>query len=133
MSDELGRLLLKALNGLPTEEQAELLGHLVDRSAPTTDWGAPLPGSMMVRPVTPGVMDEVFAAAQAVRPSRRAVPGERAERAERAEPELKVLPVRLPVSDYERLREWSKSHEFSMAVIVRTLVERFLDGQERAT
>jgi hypothetical protein len=42
---------------------------------------------------------------------------------------VKVLPVRLPEADYERLRAWSKEHGFSMAVIIRTLVERFLDGQ----
>jgi len=44
--------------------------------------------------------------------------------------ELKVLPVRLPVVDYDRLRAFSRAHGFSMAVIIRTLVERFLD--ERA-
>jgi hypothetical protein len=43
--------------------------------------------------------------------------------------ELRVLPVRLPVTDYERLRAFSREHGFSMAVIIRTLVERFLDGQ----
>jgi len=127
MSDELGLLLLKALNGLPAEDQAALLGHLVDRSAPTTGWADPLAGGMVVHPVHPAMMDGVFAAAQAVRPSRRGVPGASPE------PELKVLPVRLPVADYDRLREWSKRHDFSMAVIVRTLVERFLDGQERET
>jgi len=44
-----------------------------------------------------------------------------------AETALKVLPVRLPVNDYERLRAFSREHGFSMAVIIRTLVERFLD------
>jgi hypothetical protein len=47
--------------------------------------------------------------------------------------DLKVLPVRLPTADYERLREWSRGHGFSMAVIIRTLVERFLDDQQRRT
>jgi hypothetical protein len=47
--------------------------------------------------------------------------------------DLKVLPVRLPTADYERLREWSRAHGFSMAVIIRTLVERFLDDQQRRT
>jgi len=48
----------------------------------------------------------------------------------REDPELRVLPVRLPVADYERLRRWSKEHDFSMAVIIRTLVERFMEGQD---
>ena len=43
--------------------------------------------------------------------------------------DVKVLPVRLPEADYERLRTWSKEHGFSMAVIIRTLTERFLDEQ----
>jgi hypothetical protein len=45
--------------------------------------------------------------------------------------DLKVLPVRLPSADYERLREWSREHGFSMAVIIRTLVERFIRDQQR--
>jgi len=48
-----------------------------------------------------------------------------------AEEGLKVLPVRLPAGDYERLRTFSRDHGFTMAVIVRTLVERFLDAQAR--
>ncbi|HEY6798093.1 MAG TPA: hypothetical protein VI248_25735, partial [Kineosporiaceae bacterium] len=47
------------------------------------------------------------------------------------DPALRVLPVRLPAADYERLRTFSREHGFSMAVIIRTLVERFLDGQAR--
>jgi hypothetical protein len=46
----------------------------------------------------------------------------------------KVLPVRLPEADYERLRAWSRDQGFSMAVVIRTLVERFLDERvPRAT
>ena len=40
---------------------------------------------------------------------------------------LKVLPVRLPKTDYERLRTFCQEHQFSMAVVIRTLLERFLD------
>ena len=42
---------------------------------------------------------------------------------------LKVLPVRLPERDHERLRIFAQSNGFSMAVVVRTLVERFLASQ----
>ena len=41
------------------------------------------------------------------------------------------LAVRLPSADYERLRDWSREHGFSMAVIIRTLVERFIRDQQR--
>lgn len=109
MSQDLGQLLLKALNGLPTDEQAELLALLLDKSTPTP-WASPL--------------FDLGVQIDGVRPGRRFTQGDTADL------ELKVLPVRLPAADYERLREWSKSHDFSMAVIVRTLVERFLDGQD---
>jgi DNA-binding CsgD family transcriptional regulator len=42
-----------------------------------------------------------------------------------------MLPVRFPEPQYRRLKEWCTSHGFSMAVVVRGLVERFLDEQER--
>jgi len=116
MSQDLGRLLVKALNGLPAEEQGELLVQLLGRAGPSP-WLNLGPDAAMLA--------GLFGAAQDVRANRRANPGVAAE------PELKVLPVRLPVADYERLRDWSRSHDFSMAVIVRTLVERFLDGQDK--
>lgn len=42
-----------------------------------------------------------------------------------------VLPVRLGEAQHRRLKEWCERHEFSMAVVIRGLVERFLDEQER--
>jgi predicted DNA-binding protein len=44
-----------------------------------------------------------------------------------------MLPVRLPPELHERLRAWSTEQGFSMASVVRGLVERFLDQQEGAT
>ena len=40
------------------------------------------------------------------------------------------LLVRLPAELHSRLRRWAATHGFSMASIVRGLVERFLDDQE---
>lgn len=40
---------------------------------------------------------------------------------------MKVLPVRLPEDDYEGLRQFCQASGFSMAVVIRTLVERLLD------
>jgi hypothetical protein len=40
------------------------------------------------------------------------------------------LLVRLPSDLHARLRRWATNHGFSMAGIVRGLVERFLDEQE---
>jgi hypothetical protein len=131
MSLDLGQLLLKALNGLSAEEQGQLLVQLLDRSAAGGP-GIGAPGVPVNLDAPLGwaaglestALAEVFATAQALRAPRRTGAA--------AEPELKVLPVRLPVADYERLRDFSRTHEFSMAVVVRTLVERFLDGQEQS-
>jgi predicted DNA-binding protein len=41
-----------------------------------------------------------------------------------------MLPVRLTPESHERLRRWSADHGFAMAVVVRGLIERFLE--ERA-
>ena len=130
MSLDLGQLLLKALNGLSAEEQGQLLVQLLERSTA----GGLSVGAPAVVPVNldaplgwaagleSTALAEVFATAQVLRAPRRSGAA--------GEPELKVLPVRLPVADYERLRDFSRTHEFSMAVVVRTLVERFLDGQQ---
>lgn len=44
---------------------------------------------------------------------------------------LKTMPVRFPEQQYERLKQWCEAHDFPMAVVVRGLVEHFLDQQER--
>jgi hypothetical protein len=42
---------------------------------------------------------------------------------------LQTIPVRLPEAQYKRLKRWSDANGFPMAVIVRGLLERFLDDQ----
>jgi hypothetical protein len=42
-----------------------------------------------------------------------------------------MVPVRFPEAQHQRLKTWCATHGFSMAVVVRGLVERFLDEQER--
>jgi DNA-binding CsgD family transcriptional regulator len=42
-----------------------------------------------------------------------------------------MVPVRFPEAQHQRLKTWCTTHGFSMAVVVRGLVERFLDEQER--
>jgi transposase-like protein len=45
---------------------------------------------------------------------------------------LRTMPVRFPERQYQRLKNWSETNDFPMAVVVRGLVERFLDEQERS-
>lgn len=122
MSQRLGQLLVKALNGLPPEEQGELLGELLGRQTilrpqAVADGLPPYPGSASITVAALRMIEGLRGHGDTLT----AQPGQEAP--------MKVLPVRLPSTDYDRLRAWSRSHDFSMAVIVRTLVERFLDGQ----
>ncbi len=41
-----------------------------------------------------------------------------------------LVTVRLPTDQHARLRDWCSSHNFTMAAVVRGLIERFLDDQE---
>jgi hypothetical protein len=114
MSERLRELLMKAVRQLEPAEQEEVLGEfLVGSTAP-------------VSTLTPGLVTTAH---------RTGLPRERAELMEWsttmavATGDMKLLPVRLPSADYERLRTWSREHGFSMAVIIRTLVERFLNEQ----
>jgi hypothetical protein len=43
----------------------------------------------------------------------------------------RVVPVRFPEPQYDRLKQWCATHGFPMAAVVRGLVERFLDEQDR--
>jgi len=42
-----------------------------------------------------------------------------------------LVTVRLPAAQHERLRDWCTDHNFTMAAVVRGLIERFLDDQQR--
>jgi hypothetical protein len=43
-----------------------------------------------------------------------------------------LVTVRLPAAQHERLRDWCADHNFTMAAVVRGLIERFLDDQDRS-
>jgi hypothetical protein len=44
-----------------------------------------------------------------------------------------VVPIRFSSEEHARLRAWSEQHGFSMASVVRGLVNRFLDSQPDTT
>jgi ParG len=41
-----------------------------------------------------------------------------------------MVPVRFSAQQHARLRAWCTEHGFSMATVIRGLVDRFLDGQQ---
>lgn len=118
MPDRMDQLLDKALQSLEPGERDELLrGLLLARADAAVSLTAGL-----------GRLQGVAASAPPV-------DSERLGRLLGGEPpsgvRMRVLPVRLPEIDHERLRRFCQARGFSMAVVVRTLVERFLD--EHAT
>ena len=99
-------LLLKALDSLTPEERRRVLSALVESAiAPAAATPAP------------SAMPPAFSLEGWVSPSLK------------SSAPTSVLPVRLPADQLERLRSWCTDHGFSMAVVVRGLVERFLDDQ----
>jgi hypothetical protein len=43
--------------------------------------------------------------------------------------ESQLVTIRLPAASHARLRNWCAAHDFTMAAVVRGLVERFLEQQ----
>lgn len=103
--ERLAKLLLKAVRTLPKREQDQLLAtlflFLLNDPPPV----------LSKDPKDPYLLKEGLGLSE---------PGH-----------FVMLPVRLPPELHERLRGWSTEHGFSMASIVRGLVERFLEQQER--
>ncbi len=42
-----------------------------------------------------------------------------------------MIPVRLSEAQHQRLKQWCAEHGFPMAVVVRGLIDRFLDSWEK--
>ena len=115
MSNRIDLLLQKALQALEPDERDELLhGLLLGRltAAGSLSVGAAGPGGA---PRAEDVSHERLTALLGVRAAWATGAG------------MKVLPIRLPEADLDRLRRFSQDSGFSMAVVIRTLVERFLD------
>ncbi len=112
-------MLLKAIRSLPEREQDTVLGYLLERTL--LSGGEALdPRAMPHRPS----MTSVTAAAGAAPPPALVYSGT-------GEPgTLRTMPIRFPEPLYQRLKDWCSEHNFPMAVVVRGLVERFLDEQQ---
>ena len=121
MSD-LSRLLLKAIHSLPQEEQDAVLEALLDPKL------APWPDPESTRLPSPEVV-----AGGAWTPRFYG----RDPRIELTHPPLgpetggpwQSVPVRLSTEQHERLKQWCQATGFTMAVVLRGLVARFLDDQ----
>jgi hypothetical protein len=111
MDDEVGRAaVVRAVLTLPYDEQAAAVGWLLREVRQPSEL------------LTPGLSPEVqrmLAGAATLASSAPDLAGA----------DLTMLPVRLPRDQYTALKTWCAANKFSMATVVRGLVERFLIDQ----
>ena len=122
---ELSRLMVKAVRSLPDEEQDKLLEAMLEpRLAP---W--PGPGG----PGGPGLPSPDLLAAHAAAHRVRGPDSGYELTLPPLGPETggpwQSVPVRLSTDQHERLKQWCQANGFTMAVVLRGLVARFLDDQ----
>ncbi len=114
------RLMLKAVRGLPEKEQQVVLEYLV-----VAGLGAPGRTPMPTKRAEPGAQEHMVLGAlgpeAGLKRLRAAGPG----------PGHQMIPMRLSEPQHRLLKDWCADNGFSMAVVVRGLVERFLEDQER--
>ena len=110
-------LLYKAVRGLPEEEQEVIFRHFFELgivpppAAPLAPGGAVHRGALLAP--DEATLATVF--------TQRKQMG----------PDQILIPVRLAEAQHRRLKEWCAEHDFPMAVVVRGLIDRFLDSTEK--
>jgi hypothetical protein len=109
---ELPRLLLKAFHSLSQDEQETLVREWFGRWSAPWPQGTPLP-------------EQLHTLLGSVQRVELGVAG--------AGPETggpwQTVPVRLSTEQHEGLKQWCQANGFTMAVVLRGLVARFLDDQ----
>jgi hypothetical protein len=124
---ELSRLMVKAVRSLPPEEQDTLLEAMLEPRL------APWPGPGVTDPEPAGLpTGEVFHGpipAQRVYGLQRGVGVTLPPLGPETGGPWQSVPVRLSTDQHERLKQWCQANGFTMAVVLRGLVARFLDDQ----
>jgi hypothetical protein len=121
MPGELTSLLFKALRSLTPEERDQVMVELLDDRLQPAPPAAPSPA-----PLPPPAFPNVLDPGQHVAELRQRLTLEAAG-------PWQTVPVRLPVELHERLRQWCQINNFTMAVVLRGLVARFLDQYSAPT
>src|SRR6266498_5550867 len=111
MSGELTALLLKALRSLAPEEQDKVMSELLSARL---EW-------------QPGPLAEPVSHAAPPSLGAHMLSELRVSLASESGGPWRTVPVRLPVELHERLKQWCQANNFTMAVVLRGLVARFLD------
>ncbi len=110
MSGELTALLLKALRSLAPEEQDKVMSELLSARVE----------------LQPGPLAEPVSHAAPPSLGAHMLSELRVSLASESGGSWRTVPVRLPVELHERLKQWCQANNFTMAVVLRGLVARFL-------
>jgi hypothetical protein len=120
-------ILAKALESLESAERKEVIAWLLDRPAVSPGgWLTPTAPTLPRWTGSTGADSPVWPAgamsyaAQLRRQFSAGLP---------AGEDSQLVTIRFPIEQHDRLRAWCNDHGFSLAAVVRGLVERFLEGQ----
>jgi hypothetical protein len=111
--------LAHLLESLDSADRQEVVAWLIGRAPSTVGWSTA--ARMQHVGMPPLVGFPSAEAAQASTALRGLATGEANQ----------LVTVRLPTEQHERLRTWCAEHNFTMAAVIRGLIERFLDDQSR--
>jgi ParG len=119
------RLLVRALAQLPPDDRDKVYTWLLGTSlraqpGPMSQLGRRLRWAVNVEAGSVGQQDFGEMGAQVVRDLFRGS----------SSPAQQMVPVRFSTEQHARLRAWCAEHGFSMATVIRGLVDRFLDSQQ---
>jgi hypothetical protein len=122
---DITQLLFKAVKGLPEEEQRAIFEYFFER-------GIGGPGGVLLAPQFMREAGQLRAsvASGAMWPDPSALAAMFGGQ-KRIGPERMMIPVRLSEEQHRRLKQWCADHNFPMSVVVRGLIDRFLDSQEK--
>ncbi|MDX6679076.1 MAG: hypothetical protein QOE31_3128 [Solirubrobacteraceae bacterium] len=111
---DITRLLYEAVTKLPKEQQAAVFEYFLELGIGAQPPAALQQAQLWARGrgvVSSGEWPATVFAAQ-----------------KGAGPNQQIIPVRLSEESHRRLKQWCADHDFHMSVVVRGLIERFLDG-----
>jgi hypothetical protein len=127
---ELSRLMVKAVRSLPPEEQDKLLEAMLEpRLAPWPGPADPGPGPGLGPGLSQAELLAAHAAAHRVRGPDSGYELTLPPLGPETGGPWQSVPVRLSTDQHERLKQWCQANGFTMAVVLRGLVARFLDDQ----
>ena len=116
-------LLVHALGQLPPADRDKVYIWLLGTSVQLPPGLASQLGGQFTRAARPATQQDFTDAGAEVVHNLFRSPGPGAQQ---------VVPVRFSAEQHARLRAWCTEHGFSMATVIRGLVDRFLDGQQAA-